>query len=114
MLSFLTPERLIATNSALGYHPLNTNLVGSCLSSWHYYTDITQQVSSVVYGIAKNHAFQDGNKRTAVVVYYVLCAKLHLPTLSDSAMFDTILQIAKSTDLTIEQVATLLFPSVSK
>lgn len=111
MLSFLTPERLIAVNAALGYHPLNTNLVGSCLSSWHYYADVQQQVSSVVYGVAKNHAFQDGNKRTAVVIYYVLCNKLHLPPLPDNEMFDTILQIAKSTDMTIEQVATLLFPS---
>jgi Fic/DOC family len=110
MLNFLTPKQLIAVNATLGYNPLNTNLVGSCLSSWHYYNTVELQISSVVYGIVKNHAFQDGNKRTAVVTYYTLCSILHKPALPDGVMFEVILQIAGSNNMSVEDVAILLFP----
>lgn len=109
MLDFLTVEAVVETNKSLGYHPLNISMVGSALSSWHYYDDVESQIASVILGICKNHAFQDGNKRTATLTYYMLCNVLGFVSLADDKMFDTIIMIASS-NKDVDAVRKLLFP----
>lgn len=43
-------------------------LLDSCFSSYYYYDNELEQISSIFRGLAKNHAFSNGNKRTAAVV----------------------------------------------
>jgi death-on-curing family protein len=99
---------LIGFNKELGYHPLNVSLVGSCLSSWHYYKDPKEQVASVFLGIAKNHAFQDGNKRTAVIFYYTACDLLSIHPVSEDDLFRTVVEIAAN-KFSVEEVAKKIF-----
>ena len=42
-------------------------LLDSCFSSYYYDNEL-EQISSIFRGLAKNHAFSNGNKRTAVAV----------------------------------------------
>lgn len=42
-------------------------------ASINYIESTKEKISSAVVSIARNHSFKDGNKRTAVSVYYVLC-----------------------------------------
>lgn len=104
----LTHDDVIAVNKLLGYHPLNVNLVGSALSSFHYYSDAKTQISSIVLSLIKNHAFQDGNKRTATVIYLTLCKRNNIRPKSDSIIFDSVVKIAAS-KLSVEEVRRLLF-----
>lgn len=43
-------------------------LLDSCFSSYYYYDNELEQISSIFRGLAKNHAFSNGNKRTAAAV----------------------------------------------
>ena len=43
-------------------------LLDSCFSSYYYYGNELEQISSIFRGLAKNHAFSNGNKRTAAAV----------------------------------------------
>jgi prophage maintenance system killer protein len=106
---YLTESRIIEVNKSLGYSILNKSLVGSAISSWHYYKKPTKQVSSIVLGITKNHAFSDGNKRTATVTYYALCDLLKLKALPEDKMEKVILKIAASKNMTVLEVNRLLF-----
>jgi hypothetical protein len=109
MLEFLTESTIIEINKNLGYSILNKSLVGSAISSWHYYRDVKDQIASVVLGITKNHAFSDGNKRTATVVYYALCDCLEIKPLSEFKMNIVILNIASSKNMSVITARKLLF-----
>jgi death-on-curing protein len=104
----ITESDIVAVNKALGYHPLNVNLVGSALASIHYYPDIKTQIAAIVNSLIKNHAFQDGNKRTATVVYLTLCKRNGIRPIRDAALFDVVVKIASS-KLNVEQVQKMLF-----
>jgi len=52
---------------------LSLSAIESCFSSVDYYKDKKSKIASVFRSIIKNHAFTDGNKRTAVLVLYLLC-----------------------------------------
>lgn len=108
MLDFLNDASLVLINKKLGYQPLNKSLVGSAFSGWRYYSSLEDQISSVVSGIIKNHAFQDGNKRTATLVYYRLCSLFNIKSLDEEQMFSAVVEIAKS-KLSVEQVTKILF-----
>ena len=92
----MTAELLIKVNAKLGYTVLNKSLVGSAVSSWHYYNTPKEQISSIVGAIIKNHPFQDGNKRTATVVYYTLCKIANLQAKPDSKMLLIVVDIAEN------------------
>ena len=49
-------------------------LLDSCFSSYYYYDNELEQISSIFRGLAKNHAFSNGNKRTvaAVLIIFLL------------------------------------------
>ena len=42
-------------------------------ASIEYIDSIEEKIAAAVVSIARNHSFKDGNKRTAVSVYYTLC-----------------------------------------
>lgn len=42
-------------------------------ASIEYIDSIKEKIASAVVSIARNHSFKDGNKRTAVSIYYTLC-----------------------------------------
>lgn len=106
---YLTESRIIEVNKNLGYSILNKSLVGSAISSWHYYKKPTEQISSIVLGITKNHAFSDGNKRTATITYYALCDLLKIKPLPEDKMEKVILRIAASKNMNILEATRLLF-----
>ena len=43
-------------------------LLDSCFSGYYYYDNELEQISSIFRGLAKNHTFSNGNKRTAAAV----------------------------------------------
>lgn len=55
---------------------VNRPLLESAFSSYSYYKDHIEQACSIFRGIAKNHAFSDGNKRTAVAILGTALAEL--------------------------------------
>lgn len=50
-------------------------LLESAFSSYMYYDDDLEQACSIFRGIAKNHAFSDGNKRTAAALLGMMLAQ---------------------------------------
>jgi len=82
--------------------------LGSVLSSFHFYDNETDQVSSIVRGIIKNHAFLDGNKRTAVIVLFYLADQLKLNIVNDDELFKQIIEIA-SHNYEVDEISSRLF-----
>lgn len=51
-------------------------LLDSCFSGYYYYDNELEQISSIFRGLAKNHAFSNGNKRTAAAgINYIFIAE---------------------------------------
>lgn len=66
-----TPENVIEINKDFNdtENPwVNRSLLESAFSSYHYYESDLEQICSIFRGLLKNHAFSDGNKRTASAV----------------------------------------------
>ena len=74
--------------------------------------DIVRQAATLFWGVAANHAFRDGNKRTAVVV---LRSFLNLNgydmTLSEDEIFDLAVGVADA-DLSVDAAEAKLRPAV--
>lgn len=67
--------------------------------------DVADLAASYAFGIARNHPFVDGNKRTAAVAGETFLAlNGHALTCDDAALVTTFLQLAAG-DLTVEQLA---------
>lgn len=63
-----SPTDIKAINNDFNYaeNPwVDDNLLNSAFSSYYYYEDELEQICSIFRGLIKNHAFSDGNKRTA-------------------------------------------------
>lgn len=82
--------------------------VEGCFSSLHYYESVGEQVISIVRSIIKNHYFVDGNKRTAVLVLYLLSEYNHLHLIPNEKLKMEICNIASS-NLSVTEIARLLF-----
>ena len=66
--------------------------------------DLPRQAATLFWGMTSNHPFQDGNKRTAVVLLYAfLRANDHDLTLTDDELFQMAIAVA-DTRWTVEQV----------
>jgi death-on-curing protein len=90
----INSEYIIKVNSGLGYSVLSKALVDSALSSYFYYDTIYEQIASIMAGIARNHAFSDGNKRTAVSVAIILFKNNNYNYIgSDSDLIELVLSI---------------------
>lgn len=73
----ITPNQIVRMNEIVTGIPVDTarkQKVKSAFSSVDYYDAVQYQISCVVCSIVKNHYFIDGNKRTALFVYIVLCS----------------------------------------
>lgn len=81
--------------------------ISSCLSSWDYYDTLQLKIASVVRSIAKNHYFRDGNKRTALAVFFLLSEENALD-IKDKTWHKVINNIA-SNNYSVEKIAQLLF-----
>lgn len=88
---------------------LNPDLLESAFSSFHYYTDIKEQLSSIYRGLIKNHAFRDGNKRTASVVLIMLCEVVdEIIDLNDEELADLTIKVAENR-YSVEEISKMLF-----
>lgn len=66
--------------------------------------DLARQAATLFWGMTSNHPFQDGNKRTAVVLLYAfLRANDHDLTLTDDELFGIAIAVADAR-CTVEQV----------
>lgn len=75
--------------------------------------DIVRQAASLFWGIASNHPFQDGNKRTAVVMLRAfLNLNGHDLELSEDARFDLALAVADG-HIGVDEVERRLRPAVT-
>jgi death-on-curing family protein len=88
---------------------LSDNMLTSSLSSYHYYETKEDQISSIFRGIVKNHAFHDGNKRTALVVLLTLCEENNIDMgKSDDELAKLTIDIAKN-KYEVEEISKKLF-----
>ena len=85
---------------------LNGNLIGSYKSSLPYIDSIDEKIALAVSSTARNHAFKDGNKRTAVTMYYILCRLNNIQAKSN--IQDIILEIVNN-GLNYKESVKLLF-----
>ncbi len=87
---------IILINKALNGRLLSYALLASIFSSVDYYSTTEEKIASVFRSLAKNHAFTDGNKRTAVLVLYLLCKENKLALPKDSlSLLELTLDIAE-------------------
>lgn len=84
--------------------------ISGCLSSYSYYEDIREQITSFVVSLLKGHFFQDDYKRTALAIYLDLCQNNGIEFLSDQdRLGDVFIDIAAN-QRGIAENAQLLFP----
>lgn len=67
---------------------LNKNNLESRLSSFHYYETKEEQIVSIFTSLLMNHAFMDGNKRTAVVTLMFLLDANNFKIPNDDILYD--------------------------
>ena len=72
------------------------------------YPEIQDKISLIVLSIIKNHVFVNGNKRTAVEVYFVLCEDNNIKPKDDSKIINIILSLVKH-DFDVHYAKKLLF-----
>lgn len=88
---------------------LNRSLLGSAFSSYLYYAEPQIQACSIFLGLIQNHAFADGNKRTAFTAFNIVRRSLKLNmTKSQDELFQIIIYIATN-KITPEEVSEKLF-----
>ena len=74
--------------------------------------DLARQAATLFFGIAANHPFRDGNKRTAVAVlrtFLFINAQTH--TLSEDALFDLAIKVADGQS-SVPEVEAVLRPAM--
>lgn len=117
----LTVEQLRRINTGfIGYHEYPKSYTcDSCYSSYAYYDTAEDIVCDIVVRLAKSHYFPNGNKRTATVMYSILCDDLELEALPDSEVDKAIEEITGDHAAGLEPEAfdrycRLLFPYLSR
>lgn len=97
----------------LNEHQLESALARPQNAAAYEDADIVRQAATLFWGITSNHAFQDGNKRTAVVM---LRAFLNLNgydlDLSDDARFELALAVADG-HISVDEVDARIRPAVA-
>jgi death-on-curing family protein len=121
MILVLTSEQLRSINmNFVSYHEYPKSYRSdACYSSYLYRETIEEQITDIVVKLVKSHYFPDGNKRTAVAVYFLLCKNAHIKCLPDEKVDKAILQIASEhvidiSDVTFNKYVKLLFPKFEK
>ena len=76
---------------------VNLHSLNSSISSYHYYNNIYDQISSIFKSLLLNHAFLDGNKRVAVMFLLVTCVENNIQLIvSDDELYDIVMDIIKN------------------
>lgn len=84
--------------------------VEGCYSSFYYYEVLQEQITSIVISLLKGHFFVDGNKRTALSTYLVLCQANGIKHIeNEEEQVRIFIEIAAS-HKSIEECAKMLFP----
>ena len=110
MLNNYNSSILVAFNSVVSNGlALNPTLLDSCFASTGYFDTIEEQIASVFRSIVKNHIFQDGNKRTAVLFLFDACNQNSTNLIvTDKQLFDIVIMVA-TTKIEVSEISTLLF-----
>lgn len=108
----ITPDDLIDFANIVnnGNLPIvNRQGLHSTLSSFHYYDNITLQISCIFRSIIQNHAFMDGNKRVAVLFLFTMCHihNIQLPR-TDDEIFNIVMVVIKQKP-SVEMLTKMLF-----
>lgn len=91
-----------------------SNLILGCFSSYHYYDNIFEQISSVFRCLILNHAFVDGNKRTALLFLYNSAFEFELNIkLTEDELYELIVVQIIQLKIDVEEIAKLLFNNES-
>lgn len=81
----------------------------SIYSSYMYYDDIKLQIMSIICNLLKGHYFVDGNKRTSVLLLYILSKYNNVKlSITNDVLDDVIVQIIED-NLSVEDSAKLIF-----
>lgn len=104
--SFITDLNKIAGEEGL---VINDELMTSVLAPTSYYLNPKDKISCIVRGIIKNHAFSNGNKRTACLAFLLLSKAGNIPVLLSKDEIEYILIDIAQNNYSVEQISKLLF-----
>ena len=103
--SFITDLNQIAGEEGI---VIDSNALKSVLAPTSYYKDPKDKISCIVRGIIKNHAFSNGNKRTACLAFLLLSKAGNIPiTLSNQELEKALIDIAKN-QYSVETISKIL------
>ena len=100
-----------AQNTAITGHGdiISDHMLESAFSSWYYYESPEEQICSIYRGLIKNHAFRDGNKRTACIVLLTLCEQCNiLLACSDIELGNLTIDIAEN-NYEVKEIVDIVF-----
>lgn len=84
--------------------------LGGIYASLMYYNSIQDQISSIFKGIIKGHHFIDGNKRTSLIVYLILCKINNIePKLKNNLTTDNIIINIAKNEYSVQKISSLIF-----
>ncbi|MGN0929593.1 MAG: type II toxin-antitoxin system death-on-curing family toxin [Alphaproteobacteria bacterium] len=95
------------------YEIINNN-IQSCLSSIDYYESIEDKISSIIRAIIKNHYFLDGNKRTALATYFILCDLYELKIIYNDDELGYVFEDIAKNNYSVKEISKILFNKNSK
>lgn len=87
-------------------HLINENNLLSALSVQQWFETNEVRAAAIFRSIIQGHPFQDGNKRTAVLLIMYMCE----PTCSEDVLFDTTIKVAEGKLKNPEEIANILYP----
>lgn len=108
----ILPSQIVKINEIVTGTPVDTvrkQKVKSAFASVDYYDTLQDQISCIVCSIVKNHYFVDGNKRTALFVYIVLCSINDIDIDHDSIELANIMQLLAVHPYDVQYGVGLLF-----
>jgi prophage maintenance system killer protein len=88
---------------------INNDTLKSVLAPTSYYTNTKDKISCIVRGIIKNHAFSNGNKRTACLAFLLLSKAGNIPINLSSQQLETALIDITKNNYSVEQISKILF-----
>jgi death-on-curing protein len=77
------------------------------------YPSLAAMAGALIFGVSKNHAFEDGNKRTALSAGVAFLAANNHPLPFDNAWEDRIVDVAKGT-LTADQLLAFIAAAIGE
>lgn len=86
LITVVPVEAIAAINGEITGRPVEPGRLErakSCLAAYFYYEWPQTQAASIIYALAKDHFFVDGNKRTAFITYITLARLNRLPFLKE-------------------------------